>query len=292
MDLTPSQPVTPGDEPPGEPYAQNVEAAPAADSGSRPQSSPRARSRSHPRAHRQPRQAEPSPHDEGTASRSSKEIGGKKFRVGTEDDYVPFRSRTKRRRRRMIMAGAAGLVLVGAGAYGVGSLIGAPSQASAAGSCSAKANDAAAADAALADAQTVTVSVAGQLPAAAQIKLNVYNSTNRRGLAAAAATVLKQRGFAVGKVTNDPLKANLTGAAEVRGASANALAMRVVAAEVIGSALRADGRTDGTVDLVLGAGFTALASPDQVSATLKQAQQAAHAPQSQVTPPKTASKCS
>lgn len=292
MDLTPSQPVTPGDEPPAEPYAQDVgvEAASAAGSDAPPQPTPHTRSRSRSRSRRHPQQPEPSAHDEGTASRSSKEIGGKKFRVGAEDDYVPFRSRTKRRRRRMIMAGAAGLVLIGAGAYGIGSLIGAPSQASAAGSCSAKANDAAAANAAVADLQTVTV--AGQLPAAAQIKLNVYNSTNRRGLAASTATVLKQRGFAIGKVTNDPLKANLTVAAEVRGASANALAMRVVAAEVIGSELRADGRADGTVDLVLGAGFTALASPDQVSAALKQAQQAAHAPQAQAAPPKAASKCS
>ncbi len=69
--------------------------------------------------------------------------------------------------------------------------------------------------------------------------------------------------------------------------------MRVVAAEVAGSQLHPDSRTDDSVDLVLGAGFTALASPDQVSAALKQAQQVAQAPQTQTAPPKTAgSKCS
>ena len=273
MDLTPSQPISTGDEPFGEQPAQSAEAAGPAATFDATDAQPH-----------------PHDHDDGTASRSSREIGGKRFRVGTEDDYVPFRSRTKRRRR-LIVTVAVGLVLVGAGAYGVGSLIGSPSQVSAAGSCPAKANAAAAAD-----AQSVALTVAWQLPAAAQIKLNVYNSTNRHGLAAAAATVLKQRGFAIGKVTNDPLKANLTGAAEVRGASANAAAMRVVAAEVAGAQLHPDSRTDDTVDLVLGAGFTALASPDQVSAALKQAQQAAQSPQTQpqAAPPKApaVSKCS
>src|SRR5579859_7106246 len=67
----------------------------------------------------------------GKPSRVSREIGGKKFRVGTGDDYVPFRSRTKRRRR-TIAAAAAGLLLLGAGAFGVVSLVGSPSQPSAA----------------------------------------------------------------------------------------------------------------------------------------------------------------
>src|SRR5438309_1840031 len=151
MDLTPSQPVTPGDEPLGEPSAQTAEAAATA-------SIPAAVAESRPR-----------PHEDGTASRSSREIGGKKFRVGAEDDYVPFRSRTKRRRR-LIAAGATVLVLIGAGAYGVGSLISSPSQAStASGNCKAKAD--AAPNAAVADARTVAVSgeLQLQLPAAAQI---------------------------------------------------------------------------------------------------------------------------
>jgi hypothetical protein len=270
MDLTPSHPTTPGDEPPGEPTAQTAEpAANAVD--------PQAEQHSH----EHPQQAEPLPHDGGTASRSPKEIGGKKFRVGTEDDYVPFRSRTKRRRR-MIAAGAAGLVLVGAGAYGVASLVSSPSQDSTAGGCTSNAN----ADANGAAAAALTV--IGQLPTAAQIKLNVYNSTNRHGLAANTASALKQRGFTIDKVTNDPLKANLTVAAEVRGASASAAAMQVVAAEVLGSQMRTDARTDGTVDLVLGSGFTALASPDQVSAALRQDQQTE---QQHAAPPKAAGNC-
>lgn len=198
----------------------------------------------------------------GTATRSVKEIGGKKFRVGTGDEYVPFRSRTKRRRR-MIVTIAVAAVLLAAAGYGIVSLFSSPAQIPAASACTDKANATAAAR-----------QVQPKLPTAAQIKLNVYNSTDRQGLAASTAAVLKQRGFAIAKVTNDPLKANLAAPAQIRGAAASALAMRVVAAEVAGSQVKPDTRTDGTVDLVLGNGFTALASPDQVSAALKAATKA------------------
>src|SRR5258708_37870572 len=119
----------------------------------------------------------------------------------------------------MIAARGIGGVPVGGGASGVVSLVGSPSQSPAASGCAGHGNTAA-----------VTRTVVTQLPGAGQIKLNVYNSTNRRGLAASAATVLKQRGFTIAKVTNDPLKANLAVAAQIRGGSAESSAMRVVAA--------------------------------------------------------------
>src|SRR5581483_11288691 len=134
----------------------------------------------------------------GTATRTGHEIGGKKFRVGTGDEYVPFRSRTKRRRR-LIVTAAVAAVLLAAGGFGVVSLFSSPAQAPAASACTARANAAAAA----------ARKVDPRLPATAQIKVNVYNSTDRHGLAAATAAQLKQRGFTVLKVTNDPLKANL-----------------------------------------------------------------------------------
>jgi len=192
--------------------------------------------------------------------RVGREIGGKKFRVGAGDEYVPFRSRTKRRRK-LIAAGVFGVLVFGAGAYGVVTLVGSDLRPASSAACPARggsnATSAALARGAAGSAAQVTVS---------QIKLNVYNSTNRNGLAAATAAELKKRGFMIAKVTNDPLKANLTVAAEVRGAVAPA--MRMVAAEVAGAQLHADTRTDGSVDLVLGTGFTALANPDQVAAAL------------------------
>lgn len=197
--------------------------------------------------------------DRSNAARTSKEIGGKKFRVGAGDEYVPFRSRT-RRRRRLIGAGVLAVLLLAAGGYGGVSLLSPPTQHQAATACSARGGVAAASH-----------TIGARLPAAAQIKLNVYNSTNRQGLAASTAAQLKQRGFSVVNVTNDPLKADLTLPAQVRGGAKSGPAMRVVAVEVAGAQIKPDARADDSVDLVLGAGFTALASPDQVSAALKAA---------------------
>jgi LytR cell envelope-related transcriptional attenuator len=176
------------------------------------------------------------------------EIGGRKFRVGTGDTYVPFRNRVRRRRRKIATISVTAAVLVGAAAYGVTSLVSPTHPAvAAAAKCA---------------------TVRQQVPAAAQITVNVYNSTNRKGLAAATAVQLKQRGFTIGQVTNDPLKAHLTQAAQVRGGTTGQADMRVVAAEVPGTQYQADTRTDRSVDLVLGTAFTALASPAQVTAAL------------------------
>lgn len=199
------------------------------------------------------------PLDRSTASRTGKEIGGKKFRVGAGDDYVPFRSRTKRRRR-LVVTGIVAAILLAMGGYGAVSLLSPPAQKPAASGCSAKGGTTAAAQA-----------IGVRLPTASQIRLNVYNSTNRQGLAAATATQLKQRGFTIVKVTNDPLKANLSIPAQIRGGANSSPAMRVVAAEVTGSQLKPDTRIDDSVDLVLGTGFTSLASPEQVAAALKAA---------------------
>jgi len=183
-----------------------------------------------------------------------KEIGGKKFRVGAGDTYVPFRSRT-RRRRRLIAGSALGALVAVAGIYGVVTLVAGPKPAPAAAACpAATANSA--------------VSVPAALPSPAQVTVNVYNASAKRGEAAATAALLKQRGFTIGKVTNDPLKESLTVAAQVRGGAAGAADMKVVAAEVAGAQLQPDSRGDASVDLVLGSGFTALAAPQQVNATL------------------------
>lgn len=254
MDLTPSQASSSEEEPAGAPRHQEPSVTPAPDTATVASAPPAATPMAAAAA------AGAVTLSRGTAKRTGNEIGGKKFRVGTGDDYVPFRSRTKRRRR-LIVTVTVAAVLLAAGGFGVVSLFSSPAQAPAASACTGKANAAAAA----------AHKVDPRLPATAQIKVNVYNSTDRHGLAAATAALLKQRGFTVLKVTNDPLKANLTVSAQIRGATADAPAMHVVAAEVTGSQLKPDARTDGTVDLVLGAGFTALASPDQVSAALKAA---------------------
>lgn len=103
---------------------------------------------------------------------------------------------------------------------------------------------------------------------AAQVRVNVYNATDRRGLAARVATELERRGFRVGKVDNDPAKRTVTGAAEVRHSTAGADAARTVAAQVGAVVAVPDQRGDASVDLVLGAAFTRLQPPDVAAAAL------------------------
>jgi hypothetical protein len=108
-------------------------------------------------------------------------------------------------------------------------------------------------------------------PAPAKVRVNVYNATDRRGLAAKVAGQLERRHFQVGKVNNDPLKRTVTGAAEVRHSQAGVAAARTVAAQVgpEGTVVAVpDDRPGGSVDLVLGAGFTALVPPAEAAAAL------------------------
>ena len=48
------------------------------------------------------------------------------------------------------------------------------------------------------------------------VTMNVYNSTDKAGLAGAAAALLRDDGFEVGAVANDPLERDLPGFAEIR----------------------------------------------------------------------------
>jgi len=90
------------------------------------------------------------------------------------------------------------------------------------------------------------------------VKVNVYNATDQRGLASRVAAELKRRGFHVGKVDNDPLKRQVTGAAEVRSSTAGAGAARTVSAQVGTVVAVPDQRPNASVDLVLGAAFVRL----------------------------------
>jgi hypothetical protein len=104
--------------------------------------------------------------------------------------------------------------------------------------------------------------------APAEVRVNVYNATDRRGLAAKVAGQLERRGFDVRKVDNDPLGRTVTGAAEVRHGDDGAAAARTVAAQVGPVVAVPDGRPGGSVDLVVGTGFTALVAPADAAAAL------------------------
>lgn len=117
---------------------------------------------------------------------------------------------------------------------------------------------------------TCTPQPADTTPPAGKTAVNVYNATARAGLARDTADALALRSFTVGDVANDPNKATITGTAVVRyvpGATAQA---RWVAAQVPAATMQqvaAKGRKGAAkVDLVVGSGYTALATPAQATA--------------------------
>ena len=93
------------------------------------------------------------------------------------------------------------------------------------------------------------------------VTINVYNATNRRGLAASVAKSLRTQGFKVAKVANDPLGKQIDGVGEVRHGQAGAVGASLAATRLSGAKVVPDERTDDTVDLVLGNKFTALVAP-------------------------------
>lgn len=88
-----------------------------------------------------------------------------------------------------------------------------------------------------------------------QVVLNVYNGGARAGSAGRVAEALKQRGFNIDRIANEP-KGDKVDVVALRGAAADAPEMLLVAGQLNQKAVMiADGRTDHTVDLVIGAGF-------------------------------------
>lgn len=97
-------------------------------------------------------------------------------------------------------------------------------------------------------------------PLPREIKVNVYNTTFRSGLAKGVADALKIRGFKSGKVGNDPQLAFLPkNTAVIRFGPDGQPAARVLAKHVPGAALKLDQTRSGTtLDLVIGNRFTTL----------------------------------
>ncbi len=100
------------------------------------------------------------------------------------------------------------------------------------------------------------------------IQVNVYNATQRRGLAARVAGELRKRRFQIGKVENDPLSRKVTGIAEIRSSPRGAGAARTVSAQAGKVVAVPDRRKDASVDFVIGAAFRRLQTPAQAAAAL------------------------
>jgi LytR cell envelope-related transcriptional attenuator len=102
--------------------------------------------------------------------------------------------------------------------------------------------------------------------APAEVTVTVLNSTDRAGLATAAAAELSKRGFVIGAVGNDPAEAVTPEAAQVRHGPEGLMAARTVAAQIQGAALVDDGRPGPEVEVSLGAAFTGMATPEEAAA--------------------------
>ena len=101
---------------------------------------------------------------------------------------------------------------------------------------------------------------------AGQVTVNVYNATNRAGLAAATAKDVKARGFVIGQVANDPSKKKIDAPAEVRFGPNGKAGSELVARLVEGAVPTQDTRADATVDLVIGNGYKALVAAPTTTA--------------------------
>ncbi|MBB5787482.1 LytR C-terminal domain-containing protein [Jiangella mangrovi] len=111
------------------------------------------------------------------------------------------------------------------------------------------------------DNQPCALGAPTEAPAPADVQVNVYNATDRNGLASAVARQVRDRGFVVVDVDNDPLSRDITGTAEVRSGPDAQVAAELVATLVAGAVYVPDERTEATIDLVLGDAFEALADP-------------------------------
>ncbi|MGW4379265.1 LytR C-terminal domain-containing protein [Kitasatospora sp. NPDC004531] len=108
------------------------------------------------------------------------------------------------------------------------------------------------------------------VPQPETVTVNVYNATDKSGLAARTADELKKRGFQVGKVGNAPsaLDRKVPGTAQVLSGPGGMGAATLLVSQVASGTSTQDDRGDATVDFVIGDAFTALADPTQAAATL------------------------
>ncbi len=116
--------------------------------------------------------------------------------------------------------------------------------------------------------ETTLVAPAEVLPRPDSIVVNVYNSTQRGGLAGTTAQELSQRGFRINKVENDPLGVSLRGVGEIRYGPNGADGARLLEFYFPGAVMVDDGRSGPRVDIALGRGYEAMEDQALVAATL------------------------
>lgn len=116
--------------------------------------------------------------------------------------------------------------------------------------------------------ETTMVTAAEVLPRSGKVKVNVWNATDRVGLASDVAKVLKARSFTIKNVDNDPLGKVLEGVGQIRyGVNGRANA-ELLAFYFPGAILVQDDRPKKVVDIALGNAFTEIAGEAQIAAAM------------------------
>ncbi len=202
-------------------------------------------------------------------------MGGRKYRI-TGNRYPRMRRRP--RRGRVVLGALAAFTLIGLLSYGTLQLVdvftadeesdGGPATAAGASRPGPDCQPAA-------DAERM---LPAELPEPKNITVNVYNATQRTGLAQQTADALAQRGFVIGEVDNAP--AALDGKVAESGLLLAATeadesgALAVVGAQ-LDDAETGDPKADGgpaEVDLVIGTDFTELLAPREADERLAELQ--------------------
>lgn len=193
-------------------------------------------------------------------------MGGKKFRV-TGRRYP--RMRRRRHRGRTVLALVASVTVLGLLGYGTVQLVDVFSSGGEGGGAPRTQAGARAAN----ERDCTAPARDGQqepprLPAPRSITVNVYNATQRTGLAQETADALEERGFTIGDVDNAP--EDLDGRVEAPGlllgspAAREAGALSVLGAQLEGAQTRERGNGEDpgpeVVDLVIGEDFSGLAA--------------------------------
>lgn len=107
----------------------------------------------------------------------------------------------------------------------------------------------------------------------ADVAVNVYNATARKGLALAVSKVVIDRGFRVKVVANDPLAKPIAQVAQIRFGPTGEASAKLLAKHVPGAALVNDKRKGDTIDLSIGNAYKAFGPIPKVAtatATLRQ----------------------
>lgn len=115
---------------------------------------------------------------------------------------------------------------------------------------------------------TSMVTPAEVLPQAEKVKINVYNATKRKGLAAETALALKLAGFKIKGVANVPDGRRLDNFAEIRHGAKGLKQAELVHFYLPDAILVEDTRSDKVVDVVLGKEFSIIASDAEVAAAM------------------------